>query len=112
MNNTQVQQFSFFSQHAYRYKLYLDDLPSATMTKDPNTGELVPDFMDGIPVGEYDRETGKLKIYNHLSIEVKVHLTTTEPIEKRIVGFEVYPMSRDYNDNHVKRCDHKAEYSP
>ena len=66
MNNTQVQQFSFFSQHAYRYKLYLDDLPSATMTKDPNTGELVPDFMDGIPVGEYDRETGKLKIYNHL----------------------------------------------
>ena len=82
------------------------------MTKDPNTGELVPDFMDGIPIGEYDRETGKLKIYNHLSIEVKVHLTTTEPIEKRIVGFEVFPMSRDYNDNHVQRCDHKAEYSP
>ena len=54
MNNTQVQQFSFFSQHAYRYKLYLDDLPSATMTKDPTTGELMPDFMDGIPVGEYD----------------------------------------------------------
>ena len=68
--------------------------------------------MDGIPIGEYDRETGKLKIYNHLSIEVKVHLTTTEPIEKRIVGFEVYPMSRDYNYNHIKRCDHKAEYSP
>ena len=68
--------------------------------------------MDGIPVGEYDRETKQLKIFNHLAIEVKVHLTTTEPIEKSIVGFEVYPMSRDYNDIHISRCDHKAEYSP
>ena len=82
------------------------------MVKDEQTGELVPDFLDGIPVGEYDKETRKLKIYNHLSIEVKVHLTTTEPVEKRIVGFEVYPMSRAYNDKHVPRCDHKAEYSP
>ena len=66
MSNTQVQQFSFFAQHGYRYKLYLDDLPSATMDKNPETGELVPDYMDGIPVGEYDRETGNLMIYNHL----------------------------------------------
>ena len=82
------------------------------MVKDPNTGDLVPDFMEGIPIGEYDRETRKLKIYNHLAIEVKVHLTTTEPVEKRIVGFEVHPMSRDHNDNHITRCDHKAEFTP
>ena len=61
-----MQQFSFFAQHGYRYKLYLDDLPSATMDKNLETGELVPDYMDGIPVGEYDRETGNLMIYNHL----------------------------------------------
>ena len=100
------------AQHGYRYKLYLDDLPSATMIKDEKTGKLVPDYLDGIPVGEYDRQTGKLKIYNHLAIEVKVHLTTTQPVEKRIVGFEVYPMSRDPNDVHIARCDHKAEYNP
>lgn len=82
------------------------------MVKDPTTGELVPDFMEGIPIGEYDRETRKLKIYNHLAIEVKVHLTTTEPVEKRIVGFEVHPMSRDHNDNHITRCDHRAEFTP
>ena len=82
------------------------------MIKDPNTGELEPDFLEGIPIGEYDRETRKLKIYNHLAIEVKVHLTTTEPVEKRIVGFEVHPMSRDHNDNHITRCDHKAEFTP
>ena len=68
LENTQVQQFSFFTQHGYRYKLYLDDLPSATMVKDEQSGELVPDFLDGIPVGEYDKQTRKLKIYNHLSI--------------------------------------------
>ena len=100
------------AQHGYRYKLYLDDLPSATMIKDEKTGELVPDFLDGIPIGEYDHETGKLLIYNHLSIEVKVHLTTTEPVEKRVVGFEVYPMSRAYSDTHLPRCDHNAEYDP
>ena len=66
MNQTQVQQFSFMSQHGYRYKLYLDDLPSATMVRDPESGDLIPDFRDGIPVGEYDRETKKLMIYNHL----------------------------------------------
>ena len=68
----------------------------------------MPDFREGIPVGEYDRETKKLMIYNHLQITVKVHLTTTEPIEKRIVGFEVHPMSRAYTENHLFGCDHKA----
>ena len=76
------------------------------MIKDEKTGKLVPDYQDGIPIGEYDKETRKLMIYNHLAIEVKVHLTTSEPVEKRIVGFDVYPMSRDPNDNHIARCDH------
>ena len=82
------------------------------MDKNIETGELVPDYMDGIPIGEYDRETGNLMIYNHLAITVKVHMTVTEPIEKRIVGFEVYPMSRAYNDDSTIRCDHKAEFAP
>ena len=112
MNNTQVQQFSFFAQHGYRYKLYIDDLPSATVVKDPKTGDLVPDYLDGIPIGEFDRETRKLKIYNHLQIEVKVHLSSTKPVEKRIVGFNVRPMSRAYDDKNTLRCDHNSYYEP
>ena len=112
LNETQVEQFRLFSQNDYRYKLYLDGLPSATMTKDPSTGKLVPDFTGGIPVGEYDHETGKTKIFNHLTFEVKVHLTETEPVEKHIVGFKVYPMSRGYDNRQIQRCDSKAEYTP
>ena len=74
------------------------------------SGELVPDYLDGVPVGEYDKETRLLKIYNHLQITVKVHKATTD--EKRIVGFEVHPMSRAMNDNHSLKCDHTAEYDP
>ena len=69
--------------------------------------------MDGIPIGEYDRTTGKLKIYNHLSIEVKVHRTNTQPYEKRIVGFNVRAMSRAMKTNSPIKCDyHTEEYEP
>ena len=112
MNNTQVQQFSFFAQHGYRYKLYLDDLPSATMIRDQKNRTLVPDYMQGIPVGEYDRVTKKLKIYNHLQITVKVHKANTVAKDKRIVGFEVHAMSRDPDDKHTLICDHTAQYDP
>ena len=59
-------------------------------------GSLVPDYDDGIPVGKYNKETRELMIYNHLQITVKIHKANNN--EKRIVGFEVHPMSRDMND--------------
>ena len=82
------------------------------MIKDEKTGDLVPDYMDGIPVGEYIRETGQLKIYNHLSIEVKVHRTNTKPFEKRVVGFNVRAMSKAFDDKGVIKCSHTEDYEP
>lgn len=60
--HTQVQQFSSMIQHGYRYSLYLDDLPSVTLIRDPrvkNEGEssLRHDYQEGIPIGEYNKAT-------------------------------------------------------
>lgn len=49
-------------------------------------------------------------IYNHLQITVKMHKAANN--ETRIVGFEVHPMSRDMNDDHVLKCSHQAQYDP
>ena len=36
LNLSEWNQFSFFIQHNYQYRLYLDDLPSATIVRDPS----------------------------------------------------------------------------
>jgi hypothetical protein len=40
------------AQHGYTYKLYIDDLPSATVSRSFNDHTLV-DYFEGIPVGLY-----------------------------------------------------------
>ena len=82
------------------------------MILDEKSGDLVPDYMDGIPVGEYDHDTGLLKIFNHLSIEVKVHRTNTKPFQKRIVGFNVRAMSKAFGDKNTIKCSHTEKYEP
>ena len=84
------------------------------MVKDPKTGDLVPDTKGlGIPIGEYYRDAEdskkKLKIYNHLQMTVKVHKPTGGG-DKRVVGFEVHPMSRHTDDKATHNCHHSAKY--
>ena len=43
------------------------------MERNSETGEFYPDYDDGIPVGVYDEETGKIMIYNHLVMTVLTH---------------------------------------
>ena len=43
MTQSQQQQFSFFVQKDYQYRLYLDDLPSATIIRDKD-GELKTEY--------------------------------------------------------------------
>lgn len=59
----------------YHYRLFIDGLPSATMVRNPETGDVHDDFMSGIPVGKlvYD-EAGinyKYILYNHWNIIIK-----------------------------------------
>lgn len=72
----------FFIDHDYRYTLYLDDLPSATIMRDAHDRELPPNYYAGIPIGyfETDKTTGEKRyaLYNHLDITVIIHHTVED----------------------------------
>ena len=80
LSHGEREQFSFFIQHDYRYTLYLDDLPSATILRDKNNKELPVDYLDGIPIGRYEQLDGypRVVVYNHLDIKVIIHHTVED----------------------------------
>jgi hypothetical protein len=60
--------------HNYKYKLYIDDLPSATLTRNwMNSAEV--DYSEGIPLGVYSNTNDVVLIYNHLNITIYTHTT-------------------------------------
>ena len=93
MTSSQVNQFKTFIKNKFRYKLYLDGVPSAVLVRDEDTGELVPDYKHGIPVGYWDKELDQAVIYNHLDIRVTTHAVDGDDNQRRIVGLEVHPKS-------------------
>lgn len=78
----------------YGFKLYLDGLPSATIIRDPVTGETHKDYFDGIPIGKHYGTFGDYSyvLYNHWIITVKTQ-AVEDAKHQRIVGFEVEPRS-------------------
>jgi hypothetical protein len=77
----------------------LDELPSATLVHlDDNLQTANIQYADGIPVVHWDRETKKAKVMNHLNLIVETH-ETSEGL-KRIVGFDVEPLSIDWGYSH------------
>jgi hypothetical protein len=74
----------------FEYKIYIDDLPSATVTRD-RMDEQVFNYFDGIPLGKYDERKKEWHIFNHLDITVETHLTIEG--DERIVGLDIEPMS-------------------
>lgn len=99
MTREQQKDFINMIRRRYRYQLMLDHLPSATETYTSDgdkDGEehLIDDYEEGIQVGEF-LEDGSVILYNHLAITVKTHHVTNGD-ELRIVGFEVLPMSIDF----------------
>ena len=54
LSSEEVQTFINLAQNGYRYRLYLDDLPSATVVKDKESDKMKDDFAHGIPIGEWD----------------------------------------------------------
>lgn len=96
LSQFQYENFEDAIRNGYRFKLYVDGLPSAVVVRDPVTGEVHNEYDDGIPVGKYfyDSTTDSFKyiLYNHFMLTIK-----EQPIEDskkvRIVGFEVEPRS-------------------
>ena len=80
----------------YQYRLFVDGLPSATVRRDPETGDVHTDYFSGIPVGKSvkDETTGKYRyiLYNHWNINIDVQ-EVEGSLHRRIVGFTVEPRS-------------------
>ena len=102
-NEEDMNEWSFFMQHNYHYKLYLDGLPSATIIQGQNNkknhgnGKEVIDYFEGVPIGHYNHEDDSMFIYNHL--EITVETTGNTDGHLRIVSFDVEPFSiRDDED--------------
>ena len=80
----------------YKYRLFIDNLPSATIVRHPETGEVHTDYFSGIPVGKliYVVDLGVFKyiLYNHWNLVVKTSQVENS-LHQRIVGFEVEPRS-------------------
>ena len=57
----------------FKYKLYLDGLPSATIERNLETGVTKPNYDDGVSVGVRQVLKGieKYVLYNHWIITVK-----------------------------------------
>jgi len=89
----QLTQFNTFIMSGFRYKLYLDGLPSAVKVRNDDTGEWMTDYDHGIPIGRFDKETKRAIIYNHLEFIIKTHEVDGDPDQRRVVGFEVKPKS-------------------
>ena len=114
LNEFQYDNFKYAITNEYRFKLYVDGLPSAVVVRDPETGEVHNEYDDGIPVGKavYDHTTDTTKyiLYNHWILTIKESpIDETQKI--RIVGFEVEPRSyhpsQEITDEYVK---HKPLY--
>jgi hypothetical protein len=99
LNEEQYEQLKDMIRDSYNYRLYLDDLPSATVNRHQINNKLYVSYFDGIPLGLYSSTTDKVILYNHLDITVFTHSTLDG--NERIVGFEVEPMSINENKDRL-----------
>ena len=99
---------STMAEQNYKYKLMIDDLPSATVYhKLANTTNSVSQSTDtqydyGILVAQKVSEatgamTDEISVMNHLVLNVDTHSTSSGAI--RIVGFKVEAFSVDWGEN-------------
>lgn len=99
-----IDNFKWMIERDYHYTFYIDDLPSAFVSRnktlhdddesvsDETKGKTVR-YENGIPVGSWEKEKGEYYINNHLDFTVQVHETLDDKDSFRIVGFKVEPIS-------------------
>jgi len=77
--------------HRYTYRLYLDDLPSATVKKHNFKNKDTKDvgYHEGVPVGFSSGANSYIS--NELEFTVKIHKPADG--KYRVIGFEVEPFS-------------------
>ena len=81
----------------YYTNWYIDNLPAGLLVYDPGTKKYNVDYFKGIPLGFFDKNNNKFYIYNHLQFHVLIN--KIENNKYNIVGFNILPLSIDYNSN-------------
>lgn len=96
LTDSQIENFKEVIKYRYHYRLFVDDLPSATLLRDPENGVVHTDYFSGIPVGKmvYDEAGQRYRyiLYNHWNINIDVQ-EVEDSLHRRIVGFTVEPRS-------------------
>ena len=97
----------------YRYRLYLDELPSATMWHNHVDGHMLKKETLGTPVGRYMPSNGVNQRYELNNVWV-LHVRT-RPMEdtnaRQIVGFDVEPRSyKNLQDFSLEFKQHEPLY--
>ena len=52
LTDSQIENFKDVIKYRYHYRLFVDDLPSATILRDPENGDVHTDYFSGVPVGK------------------------------------------------------------
>jgi hypothetical protein len=91
MTELDIDNFRWFIERDYHYTFYIDDLPSAYISKKEETPTVK--YENGIPIGTFDDHYKQYLIYNHLEFIIQIHDTLDDKESFRIVGFKVEPRS-------------------
>ena len=86
----------------YYSNWYIDNLPAGLLIYNPKTKKYDVDYFKGIPLGFLDKTNNKYYIYNHLQFHILINKIKKD--KYNIVGFNILPLSIEYNSNDDKEC--------
>jgi len=79
--------------YGYHNNWIIDNLPSAAIMRNINTGKESLRYAGGFPIGFLDVKEEKPYINNHVNIIIDYHLADPAVEQYRVVGFSVEPLS-------------------
>ena len=102
LTEAEIEQIECMVKKKYKYKFYVDDLPSATLIRDKN-GHKVLNFQEGIPIGVWDSTENSVIVFNHLELTVYTHKYKDKESSEliNVVGFEVEPKYLGEDENRM-----------
>ena len=86
----------------YYSNWYIDNLPAGLMFYDSDKNKYEINYFNGIPLGYIDKLNKKYYIYNHLQFHILINRIGEN--KYNIVGFNILPISINYNSDNNKIC--------
>ncbi|KAG7349607.1 endomembrane protein 70-domain containing protein [Nitzschia inconspicua] len=99
--------------YGYHNNWIIDNLPSAAVGLNMETGEKQKHYAGGFPIGFISSDTQKPFIFNHVNIIIDFHKSSPDVNTYRVVGFAVEPMSvkHRFQGNYEWDGDDKEGYN-